>query len=175
MSHSPVARWLFGKLPSHGDFVSRGIATGLRDTLDLWLSAEMEQARRAWGESFDERYDLAPVWHFVDSDGPDNWSGGILCASTDRVGRRFPLLIAAPASDCANAVALSAGCLAVVAKAFAEGWDADRLNSAPLEPDSLPWQPEGPSWALVGEDGPAVQYEGRNPAGVIGRMLEMAA
>ncbi len=171
----PSARWLFGKLPSHGDFVSRGISASLRDGLDRWLTAEMEQARTVWGDSFDQRYEAAPVWHFVDAESDGSWSGGILCASTDRVGRRFPLMISAPAPDCAAAVALSAGCLGLVAQAFAEGWDADQLNAAPLEPDSLPWEPQQPSWALVAEDGPVVQVDGRTPSGVIGRMLEMAA
>lgn len=169
-----VVRWLFGKLPAHGDFIARGIAPDVRDALDAWLTEEMEQARAVWGEAFDRRYDFAPVWHFVDSDG-DGWSGGILCASADRVGRKFPLLLAVPASDVHAAAAMSAGCLDLLTTAFAQGWDADRLQAEPVAPVAMAWQPEGPCWALVGEDGPVAQYDGPRPAGVITAMMEMAA
>jgi len=175
MPDGAVTHWLFGKLPAHGDFVSRGVTSARRDELDRWLTAEMERGQAAFGDDFIRRYESAPVWHFVDEDGSGRWCGGILCASTDRVGRRFPLMFASSSSDCTGAAAVSAGCLGLVGQAFAEGWDADRLADAPLVPDGLPWQPESPSWALVGEDGPVVEYAGRTPAGVIERMLEMAA
>lgn len=170
-----MSRWLFGKLPAHGDFVARGIAADARDRLDHWLAAEMERARARWGEDFDARYAAAPVWHFVDGDAASGWSGGILCASMDRVGRLFPLIVADPASDCAAAVAASGGCLALTGQAFAEGWTADQLMAAPLIAESLPWQPSGAGWALVGEDGPVAECGGPRPEGVIERMLEMAA
>ncbi len=170
-----VSRWLFGKLPAHGDFVARGIASDVRAELDAWLTAEMEQARVAWGAAFDARYEAAPVWHFVDHDDAAGWSGGILCASADRVGRKFPLVLAAPARDVHDAVAVSAGCLDVVAAAFAQGWDADRLHAAPVAPVALAWQPEAPCWALVGQDGPVAQCDGPRPAGVITAMMDMAA
>lgn len=175
MPDGAVTGWLFGKLPAHGDFVARGLDVATRDRLDHWLSGEMARGRAAWGDAFDHRYESAPVWHFVDESGVTGWTGGILCASTDRVGRQFPLVFAVPAADSASAVAASAGCLDLVGQAFAQGWDADRLIHAPLVPADLPWRPERPSWALVGEDGPAVEYEGRTPEGVIERMLEMAA
>jgi type VI secretion system ImpM family protein len=175
MPDGPLTHWLFGKLPAHGDFVSRGINPVVRDRLDHWLTDEMERGQAVWGDEFGQRYEASPVWHFVDEDGSGGWSGGILCASTDRVGRRFPLMFASAAPDCAGAVTASAGCLSLVGQAFAEGWDADRLVEAALVPDSLPWQPDGPSWALVGEDGPVIEYAGTTPTGVIERMLEMAA
>lgn len=175
MPDSALTNRLFGKMPAHGDFISRGFDAPTRDALDLWLTAEMEQARAAWGESFEERYEAAPVWHFVDTDSSGGWTGGILCASTDRVGRRFPLMIAAPAVDLDSAAATSAGCLTLVGQAFVQGWDADQLAGAPVAPEALPWSPAGAAWALVGEDGPLFELEGHRPSGVIERMLEMAA
>lgn len=175
LSGNTATGWLFGKMPAHGDFVSRGIDAPTRDALDLWLTAEMERARVVWGESFEQRYDAAPVWHFVDGDAFGVWTGGILCASTDRVGRRFPLMIASPAPDREGAAASSAGCLTLVAQAFAQGWNADELVSAQVVPEDLPWQPAGAAWALVGEDGPLIELTENRPAGVIERMLEMAA
>lgn len=170
-----MSRWLFGKLPAHGDFVARGLAPDRRDRLDRWLAAEMERARARWGEDFDGLYNVAPVWHFVEEDGASGWSGGILCASMDRVGRRFPLVVASPARDCEAAVAVSGGCLALVGQAFSEGWTADQVIAAPLLEEDLPWQPSGAAWALVGEDGPVTECGGPCPEGVIERMLEMAA
>lgn len=175
MPDRALSNRLFGKLPAHGDFVSRGLDAPTRDALDLWLTAEMERAQAVWGESFEQRYEAAPVWHFVDADAAGNWTGGILCASTDRVGRRFPLMFAAAAPDCESAAATSAGCLTLVAEAFAQGWDADQLASAQVVAEALPWAPACPAWALVGEDGPLVELMENRPAGVIERMLEMAA
>lgn len=175
MPDRALSNWLFGKLPAHGDFVARGIDAPTRDALDLWLTAEMERARVVWGDSFEPRYEAAPVWHFVDADAEGRWTGGILCASTDRVGRWFPLMFAAPAPDCASAAGTSAGCLTLVAKAFAQGWDADQLANAQVEAEALAWTPSHPAWALVGEDGPLIELTESRPASVIERMLEMAA
>jgi len=80
---------IFGKLPAHGDFVARGIGAAEREALDAWLSGEMLAARAALGGDFEERYDRAPPWRFA---GPDG--AGVLVASVDGVGRRFPLYLA---------------------------------------------------------------------------------
>lgn len=175
MSSRPVGRWLFGKLPSLGDFVARGLDFGLRDGIDHWLSGEMQECRERFGDQFEERYDSAPAWCFVDCDPDGNWSGGALCASVDAAGRRFPIMIAAPAEDCAEAAALSGGCLEALYGAFASGWDADALQISPVTITEVPWQPEQSSWALLGEDGPAVVLNGRFPQGVMTTMVELAA
>jgi type VI secretion system protein ImpM len=171
----PEGRWLFGKMPAHGDFVARGIDAAERDQLDRWLTAEMEAARTVWAAEFDDRYAAAPAWCFIGADVRGGWSGGMLCASMDRVGRLFPLALAGPADDPADAVAVAGGCLDLVAEAFAQGWDADRLNGSALVPVPLPWAPSAEAWALVGEDGPAIELPGLQPRGIVERMVEMAA
>ncbi len=173
MSCLPLGRWLFGKLPAQGDFVSRGIDHAFRERLDHWLSHEMEAAKGAFPD-FETRYVHAPAWNFVDRNDDGSWSGGALCASVDRVGRRFPVILAAPAADVAAAAAISAGCLGALHDAFAGGWDADSLHAAPLAPAELPWLPDGPQWALVGEDGPAYVVTQRFPEGIVSVMLDMA-
>jgi type VI secretion system ImpM family protein len=175
MSSQPLKPWLFGKLPALGDFVSRGIDMATRDRLDGWLSGEMEAARGHWGEGFEARYDMAPAWTFVACDEAGNWSGGALCASIDRAGRRFPLVAAAPAPDVATAAGTGAAMIEAMYQGFAEGWDADLLLAATLAPVSVPWQPSEPEWALVGEHGPVVRLPGAFPDGVVDRMLELAA
>ncbi len=175
MSCRPINRWMFGKLPSLGDFVARGLDAPLRDSLDTWLSVAMQDARARFPDDFEQRYDQAPAWHFVDCDADGRWSGGALCASIDRVGRRFPLMLAAPAGNAAEAAAMAGGCLNVLHRAFADGWDADGLMAADLAPVVMPWSPDRPEWALIGEGGPAVTASGRFPDAIICTMTEMAA
>lgn len=173
----PPGAWLFGKIPAHGDFISRGIAHVTHTLLDDWLSAEVARARSRFAD-FDERYIQAPPWYFVDRDGAGAWSGGALCLSVDKVGRRFPILVAAPASgaDTAREVALAA--LELVFTTFSEGWDADQLalalgsivadhSSGPLPVQSV--------WAIEADDGTRIEMTGRFPEGLVERMLELAA
>lgn len=177
MSRLPVGPWLFGKMPSQGDFVSRGLDLPFREGLDQWLSGGMEAARgeRAGsGADFEERYVGAPAWNFVDRDPDGCWAGGALCASVDRVGRLFPLVMGAPAADADEAAGLSSACVSALHDAFAQGWDADRLCAAVLCPADPPWNPKGPEWVLLGEDGPAVVLRERFPAGIVRTMLEIA-
>lgn len=174
MSQRALGTWLFGKMPSLGDFVSRGLDQSMRDRIDIWLSEEMEAARAKQGERFNDLYDYAPAWNFVDCASDGRWSGGALCASQDKAGRRYPLVMAAAASDMTEAAALSAGCLTAMCHAFAEGRDADGLASATIIPEDTGWQPQGPEWAVLAEGGPALIYPGSFPQGVITAMVELA-
>ena len=174
MSQRAVGAWMFGKMPTLGDFVARGLGQQARDDLDTWLSQDMESARTEAGEGFEARYDAAPAWNFVECDDTGQWNGGALCASQDRAGRRFPLIMAVAANDLTDAAALSEGCLATICQAFAEGWIPDQLVTASVVPvPDCRWQPKGEEWALLTEDGPVMVLPGRYPQGVIGRMVEM--
>ncbi len=175
LSDRPVDRWLFGKLPMLGDFLSRGLDFDFRDALDHWLSAEMEAGRAAFGDDFEPRYVTAPAWCFVDCDMQGRWSGGALCASMDRVGRKFPVVLAHSAQDIDEAVLLSGGCLEALYGALQQGWSVDQLHGEAIMPTPIPWQPSGPSWALLAEDTVAVEKKGRFPMGIINAMLELAA
>lgn len=175
LSSRPLGRWLFGKLPGLGDFFSRGLDFALRDAIDHWLSGEMEAAQARFGDDFERRYFQAPPWIFVDRDAQGQWSGGAMCASVDRVGRKFPLLIGAPAADGTDAAGIAGGCLDALYRAIHEGWDADRLHHAALIPAAPAWRPDGPEWALIGVDGPALILPGRFATDVIPSMLEVAA
>lgn len=174
MSDDIVGRWLFGKLPSLGDFVARGMDYAVRDRLDSWLTQEMEAARNQFGDEFESGYDISPAWNFVDCDANGSWSGGALCASQDRAGRRFPLIMAIPAPDAAGAAALSAGCLSAMCRAFADEQDADGLIAEEISAEAVAWSPHGPEWAILSEDGAAMVIAGRFPQGVIAKMVELA-
>ena len=93
MSQRAVGAWMFGKMPTLGDFVARGLGQQARVDLDTWLSQEMVSARAEAGEGFEARYDAAPAWNFVECDDAGQWNGGALCASQDQAGRRFPLIM----------------------------------------------------------------------------------
>ncbi|PDS75631.1 type VI secretion system-associated protein TagF [Rhizobium sp. L43] len=87
----------FGKLPSHGDFVSMDLGRNLQSALDAWLQAGLQAAQQEFGEDWKRRFRLMPAWRFIVERGL--WGpatvAGVLLPSLDRVGRSFPLVIAA--------------------------------------------------------------------------------
>lgn len=85
-----------GKIPSRGDFLTQGLATGFVESWNEWLQAIMavsrEQLERRWLES----YLVSPIWHFALSAGVCGKEPvmGCLMPSVDQVGRHFPLTLA---------------------------------------------------------------------------------
>lgn len=172
----PEGAWLIGKIPAHGDFIYRGISHAAHEMLDRWLAGELDRARARFVD-FDARYVQAAPWYFVDIDPNGDWTGGALCLSVDKVGRRFPILVAAPATaETAGEVALAA--LELTFATFSEGWNADQLVGAL---DSIAIDrghgaaPTQSLWAIEAEDGTRIEMPGRYPDGLIERMLELAA
>lgn len=88
----------YGKLPCLGDFASRRLARSWIAQWDEWLSGVLAASREALGDGWLDAYLGCPVWRFVLGPGVidrSSW-GGVLMPSVDRVGRYFPLTIAAP-------------------------------------------------------------------------------
>ena len=87
----------FGKVKSHGDFVSRRLPTQFTSRWDQWLQLGMQRGQATLGSRWLAHYQACPIWRFAIGaavcDG-QSWAG-ILMASADRVGRQFPLTIAA--------------------------------------------------------------------------------
>ncbi|ANL69621.1 type VI secretion system-associated protein (plasmid) [Rhizobium phaseoli] len=87
----------YGKLPSHGDFVSMGLGHSLQSALDAWMQAGLQAAQQELGEDWERRFRSMPAWRFIIERGL--WGpatvAGVLLPSVDRVGRSFPLVIAA--------------------------------------------------------------------------------
>lgn len=83
--------FLFGKLPSHGDFVWRGLTAEAHDVWDAWASAEIKSAAAALGEGFAGAHETALPCRFVAGPGElgDTWRAGALAPSIDSAGRRF--------------------------------------------------------------------------------------
>ncbi|MBB5690623.1 type VI secretion system ImpM family protein [Roseomonas alkaliterrae] len=88
---------LYGKVPAHGDFVRRGLPTSFVGPWDEWLQHGMAAARERLGPRWAEAWDGAPAWRFAlpaGACGPDAVAG-VMLASEDMVGRRFPITLAA--------------------------------------------------------------------------------
>lgn len=103
---APVRAVLFGKLPSHGDFVSRGLEPAETDRWDALLADGLGQAQAALGEAFDDAHGSAPPWRFVARADAGGWRVGVLAPSVDSAGRRFVLLLAAEGLDDCEAASL---------------------------------------------------------------------
>ncbi|MEG3088583.1 type VI secretion system-associated protein TagF [Sphingomonas sp. PB4P5] len=157
---------LFGKLPAHGDFVSRGLAPDERDALDAWLSASLATAREAAGLAFDDWYDRAPPWRFVTAT-----MAGSLTPSQDGAGRRFPLLLALRGGGEAAADA----CEALLYEAIGSGWTADiLLDHVATLADATDGQGTPRWWTLGGEGFAATTLAGDRPDNLIATMLYRA-
>ena len=176
-SARPSGAWLFGKLPAHGDFIGRGLSPEMREQLDLWLSADLARARARFAD-FDERYRQAPPWAFTDCDPKGGWSGGALCLSVDAVGRRFPILVAVPATGPGEAEAVADAALDLIFTALGEAWDAVQLHDAlgavvSTEAPTAEATENQPGWFIAAEDGTRIEVPGRYPDGLIERMMEL--
>lgn len=92
-------RWgFYGKLPSQGDFVSRRLGWEFTEPWDEWMQAGLATARQAPDGQWLQHYLSAPVWRFRLAPGVAGAAGwlGLWFPSVDRVGRHFPLTVAAP-------------------------------------------------------------------------------
>jgi type VI secretion system protein ImpM len=87
----------YGKLPARGDFVSRRLDAQFIAAWDEWLQRVMRESRERLGERWLECFLSMPVWRFVLPAGMYSAAGwvGLMLPSVDRVGRYFPLTIAA--------------------------------------------------------------------------------
>ncbi|GGA88252.1 type VI secretion-associated protein [Brucella endophytica] len=85
----------FGKVPTHGDFVASGLSRAVQSALDHWIDEGMKAIHDS--DDWETRFQAMPSWRFVVQS--PLWGeatvAGILTPSRDRVGRSFPLVIAA--------------------------------------------------------------------------------
>ncbi len=102
---------LFGKLPARGDFVRLGLPGSFVLPWDAWCQHMVADSRTRLRESWLEAWLHAPVWHFAlpaGQCGPDAVLGVVL-PSVDRVGRYFPLTLAAVVAGVALSDLMAAG------------------------------------------------------------------
>ncbi|GAA5167547.1 type VI secretion system-associated protein TagF [Viridibacterium curvum] len=87
----------YGKLPSLGDFASRRLSSSFIQDWDGWLQRSISSSRTILGEQWLNTYLTSSIWHFLLGPGVvgDKAWAGVLLPSVDRVGRYFPLTVAA--------------------------------------------------------------------------------
>jgi type VI secretion system protein ImpM len=112
-----------GKLPTTGDFVARGLPLGFTEPWDRWVARHLAP-RMVPG---------TPALHFLRAGPPA--AAGVILASRDSAGRRFPLTLAAivPAAD-PDLIDTAGDWFAALAatgrQAIAECWTPDALAEA---------------------------------------------
>ena len=87
----------YGKLPSHGDFLRRRVSDAFVGVWDGWLQECLTASRASLGDRWLDIYLTSPVWRFACAAGVCGPSPviGVMVPSVDRVGRYFPLTLAA--------------------------------------------------------------------------------
>ncbi len=159
MVKSPSRRvsW-YGKLPTRGDFVGRGLPARWRSDWDGWLQRGLALAASTLdAATLRERLGTFAPWRYLALPAPGEIWCGIIMASHDRVGRAFPLTVAerfnAPPSPDESAARL-----APLLDAVTEGPEAleAAIAALPPRPDqefkpAEAWPPEPASlwWPLA--------------------------
>ncbi len=129
---STAAAGLFGKLPARGDFVQLGLPGSFVRPWDAWLQQVMAASQQRMGAAWLAAYLESPVWRFVLPGGMCGAGAvlGLLMPSVDRVGRYYPLTLAAVFSPGAG----------VPRSDDAEAWleDCETAGRAALDEDVAP-------------------------------------
>jgi type VI secretion system protein ImpM len=88
---------LYGKLPARGDFVGRRLEAEFVASWDEWLQRVIRESRERLAGRWLECFLSMPVWRFALPAGMYSSAGwvGLIVPSVDRVGRYFPLTLAA--------------------------------------------------------------------------------
>jgi len=127
-----------GKVPSRGDFVTRRLSRSFLDPWDDWMQAAIGRSRDQLGETWLPAYLTCPVWRFALGAGLCGPSvvAGLVMPSVDRVGRYFPLVLAAPLPGCRNPADLPVSqggwfdeMEALALTALEDGFDLDRFDA----------------------------------------------
>lgn len=126
---------LYGKLPSHGDFLRRRTSDAFVDVWDSWLQECMATSRATLNDRWLNLYLTSPAWRFACDAGvcgPEP-AVGVMVPSVDRVGRYFPLTLVATLAPEMSIVSA-----ATLASAFFER--AERLLVETLEAEHVDFE-----------------------------------
>ena len=86
----------FGKIPSHGDFISRRLPRQFIEPWDQWLQGGISASREQLGQEWLNIFLVSPIWQFglmPGLCGDEAWVG-VMMPSVDKVGRYYPLTLA---------------------------------------------------------------------------------
>lgn len=158
---------IYGKLPAHGDFISRNLPSAFLNYWDEWLQGFIASSQEQLTDDWLEIYLTGPIWRFVLSRGcvDGNAWVGVMMPSVDSVGRYFPFCVVNKLQDDCNLVDVissQANWFAeieeVALDALQSELDADnimdKLKDFPFEPHPYYYQKDQ---SLLGVDGGATQ------------------
>lgn len=94
----------YGKIPSKGDFVSKGLPRNFTDPWHFWITEALASSKKQLGDTWREHYLTAPLYQYVLSKnlcGNQLWIG-VVIPSIDRVGRTYPMTICRTVPSTAN-------------------------------------------------------------------------
>jgi type VI secretion system protein ImpM len=96
-----IPRGFAGKIPARGDFVHAGLPRDFTDPWHDWQSLVIAGSRTLMGDAWLDAFLEAPVWRFVLPSGlcGPHAAVGLIMPSVDKVGRYFPLTLAALPDD----------------------------------------------------------------------------
>lgn len=165
----------YGKIPSRGDFVRRGLPRAAAAAWDGWLDATLPEVAALFDGRWIAAWRAARPWRFALAPGLCGGAmTGVWLTSADRAGRPFPLVVATGGAiteiwlDRAEALGL-----ATIAGELGPDDLAERLSHMP---EALP----GPAAPQAGarwwrSDAPAAhrrfESAGMPDAGMLARML----
>ncbi|HXX93866.1 MAG TPA: type VI secretion system-associated protein TagF [Planctomycetota bacterium] len=86
----------YGKLPIHGDFIRHKVPGPELDLLDEWLQSGIVVSRQALGEAWDASFDASPPRSFLFQPKTGQGLAGVVMASRDKPGRRYPFMVFTP-------------------------------------------------------------------------------
>lgn len=141
----------YGKIPARGDFVQAGLPRSFIDPWDDWMQRMLASSRTMLGEAWLPAWLEAPVWHFALMPGICGPGAmlGLWLPSVDRIGRYFPLTLAAVTNeaDLSRLIQEGGGFLAAAERAGREALAND------LPPEALAAQTEAALAALPADPG----------------------
>ncbi|GGF11136.1 type VI secretion-associated protein [Aliidongia dinghuensis] len=156
----PTTLAYYGKLPARGDFVGRRLARETIGLWDDWLQQSIARSREAVGAQWLDLYLVSPLWRFVLPAGLCGRTAlaGVMMPSVDKVGRAFPLMLAAELADLEPAAVLAGG----------QGWFSaiEDLALAALAEDFALEQLDAPLAAFAPGAVPAVRSAELGPIGL---------
>ena len=137
----------FGKLPGAGDFVQRRLPAGFVERWDRHFEQAVFASREALGGDWAQAYHASPTWRFVlapQACGEGAWAG-VFGPADDRVGRSFPMVLAAPVAPAQVDLLLreGAGWFDALARVHAQGQRGAPLDAGAF--DALVVALPGPS------------------------------
>ena len=96
MPTEPLIIGYYGKVHTHGDFVSRGLPAEFIEPWDTWLQEAIVNSREQLAGEWLECFLTSPVYRFALAPGICGGHGwlGIFFPSVDKVGRYYPMTIA---------------------------------------------------------------------------------